>query len=435
MKEGQDIDHFFRDRLKDHELAAPMHLWEQVAGALADDGDVQRNDRKRKRYLLPILLLAMVGCFLAFFFASRPTARSLQSFPVRTMDHQVIPADLPVGTSIPQAASMAPVAALKQQTTGTAVGPEQITALNSETPSRHTTSPPSEISRSGTAASRPEQLPSSTVARPKQVDLLELLEMARPALAFEQPSAELAFQLPPVRTWRTRVDFMASMDYVLRDLEAVDAGFIAYANRRDATEVFRHGTSFSMRFSSVSDRGLAVRSGLHYAAINEQLNLKIGEEERLVAQIKYAENGSIIGTDTTLALVGTYRIVNNRYTELDIPLLLGYEYTGGKVSFSLNGGILVNMLSAQRGEFLSPNTDEAVSFSSADPNAYRAFRNRLGLGFYGSMGAYFQINEQLQFVLEPYFKWRPGSYTVEGYGLEQRYSTAGLFVGLRKAIY
>lgn len=414
-----------------------MHLWEQVAGAVADDGASQRDGRKRKRYLLPVLVLAMLGCSLTFFFGARPTTQSLQSFPVRQAGGKAIPADLPVGTSVPVAAPATPVAALKQQQTArTAAGPRQTTVLNSEAPSRLTASTQPEISESSTATARLEQLASTTAAVPEPGNLrLELLEMDVPSLTFDQPSAELAFQLPPLRTWRTSVDFMASMDYVLRDLEAKDAGFIDYANRRDATEVFRHGTSFSMRFSSVSDRGLAVRSGLHYAAINEQLNLKIGEEERLVAQIKYAENGSIIGTDTTLALVGTYRIVNNRYTELDIPLLLGYEYAGGKVSFSLNGGILVNMLSAQRGEFLSPNTDEAVSFSSADPNAYRAFRNRLGIGFYGSMGAYFQINEQLQFVLEPYFKWRPGSYTVEGYGLEQRYRTAGLFVGLRKEIY
>jgi len=84
---------------------------------------------------------------------------------------------------------------------------------------------------------------------------------------------------------------------------------------------------------------------------------------------------------------------------------------------------------------LSPNTDEAVSFSSSDPTSYRAFRNRLGIGFYGSMGVYFQINDNLQFLLEPYVKWRPGSNTVDGYILDQHYTTTGLFVGIRKEIY
>lgn len=237
------------------------------------------------------------------------------------------------------------------------------------------------------------------------------------------------------KNWNTTIDFMASMDFVLRNLEAKEAAFADYAKNRDETETFRHGTSFGMRLSTVSENGFAVRSGLNYSTINEQLNLKIGEEERLIAKIKYAEDGSIIGTDTSLAVVGTYKIVNNRYSELDIPLLVGYEYAGEKVAFSFNGGVFINMLSAQKGEFLSPNTDESVSFSSADPNSYRAFRNRLGLGFYGSMGVYFQVNDNLQFLLEPYFKMRPGSYTVDGYVLDQRFMTTGLFVGVRKSVY
>jgi len=236
------------------------------------------------------------------------------------------------------------------------------------------------------------------------------------------------------KSWMTTIDLMASMDFVMRQLDAKEAGFEDYARLRKNTETFRHGVSVGMRLSTISETGFAVRSGLNYSAINEQLNFKIKEEEKLTITTKYDIDGSIIGADTSITTVGTYRIVNNRYTELDIPLLIGYEYVGEKVSFSFNGGTFINMLSAQKGEFVSPNSEEPVSFSSSDPNSYRAFKNRVGLGFYGSMGVYFQVKDNMQVLFEPYAKWRPGSYTVDGYVLDQRFFTTGLFVGIRKRI-
>lgn len=431
MKEEQHIDDIFKDQLKDYELDPPMHLWGAIAEA-SSPADSGQQRRKPLAWWWPLLSLAWLLLFLAL-------------WPLGTRQ-----GDVTSTPTLPSAESSAPPSAVIS-------APVEDTRATAALPPANINKKTALVSSSGTAKSGMTALPtkektSTKVTSTTRVDVLaeENITHERPAVSSFRldllhtplpnlPSAlivdSLTFSLPKARSWRTTVDFMASMDFVLRSLEAKDAAYAAYAKRRDDTETFRHGISFGMRLSTVSDNGFAVRSGLNYSTINEQLNLKIGEEERLIAQVKYAEDGSIIGTDTTLAVVGTYRIVNNRYTELDIPLLVGYEYAGKKVSLSFNGGVLINMLSAQRGAFLSPNTDESVSFSSADPTSYRAFRNRLGIGFYGSMGVYFQVNENLQFLLEPYLKWRPGSYTVDGYILDQRYTTTGLFVGMRKEIY
>lgn len=445
MKEGQHIDDIFKDQLKDYELEAPMHLWD----AIADASSAANDDKKRRKYplwwlaLLPVLL----GLALLLWgpYANKPAEEQpLSSFPVALVDTKKEEASNPIRN--PQASAAAdtdsslPVAAGRSLKNTSAGGPPPGESLQ-----KPFISSPREAK--GLIAESPHQeenlnqvesnggLSQEEIPQPASSFRLDLLNIKAASLDYVLNADSLTFSLPKERSWRTTIDIMASMDFALRNLEAKDPAFAAYAKRRNDTETFRHGTSFGMRLSTVSDNGFAVRSGLNYSTINEQLNLKIGEEERLIAQIKYAEDGSIVGTDTTLALVGTYRIVNNRYTELDIPLLVGYEYRGQKVSLSFNSGILINMLSAQRGEFLSPNTDEAVSFSSSDPTSYRAFRNRLGIGFYGSMGVYFQINDNLQFLLEPYVKWRPGSTTVDGYVLDQHYTTTGLFVGIRKEIY
>jgi len=452
VKEGQHIDDIFKDQLKDYELEAPMHLWEAVADASSSAND----DKKRRKYpfwwlaLLPVLLgLALL---LWWPYANKPAEeQQLSNFPVALPDTEK--EEVPTPITSPQASAAAdtdsslPVAEARsvEKSTSAGVPPSGKGLQKSFTPPLEAAkelvanSPRQEENlnqvESNGGLSRERIAETDKVSPTANSFRLDLLNAKAAALKGTPRADSLTFSLPKERSWRTTIDIMASMDFALRNLEAKDPAFAAYAKRRDDTETFRHGTSFGMRLSTVSDNGFAVRSGLNYSTINEQLNLKIGEEERLIAQIKYAEDGSIVGTDTTLALVGTYRIVNNRYTELDIPLLVGYEYRGQKVSLSFNSGILINMLSAQRGEFLSPNTDEAVSFSSSDPTSYRAFRNRLGIGFYGSMGVYFQINDNLQFLLEPYVKWRPGSNTVDGYILDQHYTTTGLFVGIRKEIY
>jgi hypothetical protein len=445
VKEGQHIDDLFKDQLKDYELEAPMHLWNAVAEAVP----VESNTGKRRKGLIwwfALVSLTLLGVLLAWwYFDQEPVDIEVSNFPVALVDVDKTIANLASDnedkritadkTTLLQEVSSSSQEILPPvsipETSAALTAPEAktiIAALLQEEPTR----------------SEAEEEPSPSLPENQMIEAetnsrsnfrLDLLQAKGAELAYVPPADSLTFSLPKERSWRTTIDVMASMDFVLRNLEAKESAYAAYAKRRDDTETFRHGTSVGMRLSTVSDNGFAVRSGLNYSTINEQLNLKIGEEERLIAQIKYAEDGSIIGADTTLATVGLYRIVNNRYTELDIPLLVGYEYSGQKVSLSFNGGIHINMLSAQRGEFLSPNTDESVSFSSSDPNSYRAFRNRLGIGFYGSMGVYFQVNDNLQFLLEPYLKWRPGSYTVDAYVLDQRHTTAGLFVGMRKEIY
>lgn len=444
MKEGQHIDDLFKDQLKDYELEAPMHLWNAVAEVVSTE---PHTGKRRKAFIwwFALLSLALLLALSTWWLLNQePAVVDVSNFPVALVegggavsslasdmdDRLATDANLtPRGEEASPPVILPPVSTPKASAIPAI--PEAKTFI--------TATPQEQASRSeaekGTSIPIAEDQMINAETDSRSNFRLDLLQAKSTALTYAPLADSLTFTLPKEQSWRTTIDVMGSMDFVLRNLEAKESAYAAYAKRRDDTETFRHGTSVGMRLSTVSDNGFAVRSGLNYSTINEQLNLKIGEEERLIAQIKYAEDGSIIGADTTLATVGIYRIVNNRYTELDIPLLVGYEYSGQKVSLSFNGGILINMLSAQRGEFLSPNTDESVSFSSADPNSYRAFRNRLGLGFYGSIGVYFQVNDNLQFLLEPYLKWRPGSYTVDAYVLDQRHTTAGLFVGMRKEIY
>ena len=88
----------------------------------------------------------------------------------------------------------------------------------------------------------------------------------------------------------------------------------------------------------------------------------------------------------------------------------------------------------QNGDFLSPVDNQPVNFSSSNPNAYPAFKDKLDLGWYGSVGIHYKIKPRLQLIVEPHFKLYPKSITQDNYILDQKYLTTGVFFGIRHGI-
>lgn len=442
MKERHPIDDLFRDKLQDYSLEAPMHLWDQVAEAAGPE----RQRRALPWFWIGLGLLIFSAAVWGLVSLNRPMP-NIDAFPIAEKSEIIAEK----GSTEQKSEVVSDQVENTAPAKSTAAFPDEITS-----PVALDVAGAESGSTSSTTAIPSEELPavphaSPTVSQQEKTPepasvTADLNEEKPPVPGFSLLAQKLdLLEVPDMvgklecarfndKVWATAVDVMASMDFAMRQLEARNSDFQGYAKLRDDTETFRHGFSVGMRFSTISVSGFAVRSGLNYSQINEQLNFKIKEEEKLTITTRYDTDGSIIGTDTAVTLVETFRVVNNSYHALDIPLLVGYEIQGDKFSFSVNGGAFINMLAAQRGEFVSPNTNQPVAFTSSDPNAYRAFRNRIGMGLYGSMGFYFQFGEDMQILFEPYAKWRPGSITADGYLLDQRYLTAGLFVGLRKYI-
>ena len=192
--------------------------------------------------------------------------------------------------------------------------------------------------------------------------------------------------------------------------------------------------SGALRLSMVSDKGLAVRTGINYSQINEKFTYFSGSEEIIQYINRYDQDGNVIGTDTLIEVGARHKVTHNQYRMLDIPFLLGYEIGKGRLGVSLNGGAYLNLLFRQKGDFLSPQDLRPVSFDSGNPDAYPAFKQQVGLGWYGSIGFAYRTSANLQIVLEPHFKIFPKSVTRDQYAVTQRYMSTGLFIGLRQQL-
>jgi hypothetical protein len=453
MSQQNPIDDLFRRRLEDHSVAPPMDLWEGIA---------QKRDWKH-RLLVRLrrnrlwIGLAIAGITTALLIAGWAASEQpvIKSFPIPMPAAQ--PASLPVAPAQrPQLASEntvdVPARASRQSNAST---PESTIAFSIPTdgvppgdiPATRAATPPPSLLQT---APLPQEPRSNTTAAPPTAMTEDITpkRMPFPALAtLSDPFATAPAQELDLELWaktecadfidhsvRFSVDILLSPNFALREMEARSLEHVDYARDRENSESPVFAYSASARFSASTRWGLALRTGLTYSQINERFSYLNEQEERIVITNIRDNDGNIIGTDT-LVEVGTRRVeTNNRYRMLDIPLLAGYEFRHQKFGFSVNGGILLNLLFDQKGDMLSPGDRTPVTFTRGQENDIRPFRDRLALGWYGSVGVTYELDKNLDLLVEPFFRIDPQSFTRSDFILSQRYFTTGLSVGLRKML-
>lgn len=421
MSDKHPIDDFFRQQLEDHSYDPPMHLWDQIAK--------QRNVSQPTPTPFPwwgwtLGVLGLIALTLTFLWLGSPTNESVPGSNGRGVERLLKPATAALPSTLP------PPPATTTTTQTAAALPLPLATKRPECIPSPTI--PARVEVLSTAADHdlPPRGP-QTFANRSTNELTPILSRT-PGLALNKQEPGIpCTKFEEKRIWRSTVDFMVSPDLVRREIEAGSPQYRSYAEARNTTEEFRYGVSASVRYSTVAPSGLALRSGLNWSQINERFIYQNDQEERITITTEYGPTGQVIGTDTIIDYYSTRRVANNRYTAIDIPLIIGYEFqTKSPLDFSLNGGTFVNLLFTQEGEFLSPATFEPVPFSSDHP----AYRNRLGLAFFGSIGITYRISPRIDLLVEPHIKWRPQSVTVPDYVIDQRFFTSGIFIGFRKKV-
>lgn len=224
-------------------------------------------------------------------------------------------------------------------------------------------------------------------------------------------------------------DALGGMGYAFKNLENTgDSDSDFYVAARDSTEQswysFGGGIRANMRYES----GLVLRAGISYSQINEIFEVTDGDATRtIITEIRDA-NGNVIGTETTVENGELYKKIHNRLRFVDIPVMLGYEWTKKKLTFSANAGASFNLQFKQKGEFLSDQLDP-VTFTTGAPNQYDYFKTKIGISYIGSIGMTYQLKNNLDLLVEPQIRYMPT--TIGNNNISQRYTDVGLYTGLR----
>lgn len=446
MKAQDPIDGLFRDRFQDFEPEPPMHLWPGVE---------RRLPAAFLSYRRIVVLAAVCGLFAAWLCQdNRASVNRITPMSPR-QEH-------------------APIAAITTPKAGnTAVenlsGPQETAQLHSSQeaampapPDASATSESSAIpakqkpslkkraplaARSGATpaqalAPSPAETPVEGNAKPVIDQEEEAGKERRFAIMDAIGRRQTRFEPSPINDfipgikflgerWYAGLDLSVSRDWMDRSLFAKNPEEERYAEARNASEAFRNANTVSLRLSLISASGISLRGGIQVAQFSETFSYT--EEEKQIRLIPRLDaGGNLIGTDTITESVAVNRRQINRFHTVDIPLTLGYEFSAGKANIGLHGGPILNMAFYQEGKFLAEDGKNIIDFSSSNPDAYPAFRNRMGLGFYGSVNISHPITPSLYLFAEPYVRVFPESFTTRDYPLDQRYRTSGIFIGVRK---
>lgn len=445
MSKSHPIDELFHDKLKGYEMSPPMHLWDAI--------DEKRRPKGGfwwlKYGLLLVLGLLLLGAVGFYLLQSGPQPEQrVHHFPIPLADTEDKGGESKLGAEKDLAEKKAAqrsdrdLAQSKKTTifdthkTGKTTRNDVSTNILTSTPPP--LSPQRETQGLTKADVAPEKEQLSAIAPAKermagareQWSAISSLPGAEPALF---PATSLKDQNP---TWPV---FSSNGNGVSYFLEAFGSPGFASQNLTPASENYAFLTDevqaaqqnqtavvFGIRLAAVNRKGWSLRTGVHYTQIKESFRFENHFPE---IELIYDPGGGEVREDTIYVPSG--RILNNNkeYTILDLPLILGYQKRHQRWTFSAQAGPILNLSFQQKGTLINPNRQ---LISTQSPEGQSAYRRRLGLNWYGSLGVHYEIQPGVHLMLEPYLRWQNRSFTEESFPIQQKYLTGGVSLGVRK---
>ena len=210
-----------------------------------------------------------------------------------------------------------------------------------------------------------------------------------------------------------------------------------YLQKRKASTKFASAFSAGVRYTKVFNNGTSVRAGVNYTQVNEKFVYFNPNEIKnitvITTRVVIRAPGDTIYISDTLQYQQTgtrIKTTYNRYRNIDIPIVIGYELGNGKIHANINAGVIINVYSWYKGDVLD-TLYQPVSITTGKGNSAYQFKNNIGVGFLGSISVYYKITEKLHLVVEPYFRYNLSPMSKENLNLQQKYHIAGLHAGLR----
>ncbi len=208
---------------------------------------------------------------------------------------------------------------------------------------------------------------------------------------------------------------------------------------RDTSESRWYSHSAGIRINYYFKGGLHLKTGINATRISERFDYKQDEGRTTlhstIIDTIYYPNDSVryVYSDDEVLQVGERVVVTHvKHRFIDIPILLGYELElPNRFSFSLTGGVLVNLLYLKKGNMVGPTTNQPTPYSPNNGQNSEFFTRRAGLSAYGSFITYYKWRSNMHFMLEPSVRHYIKPLTKSSYELEQRYFSASLKLGMR----
>jgi hypothetical protein len=232
------------------------------------------------------------------------------------------------------------------------------------------------------------------------------------------------------------IEAYASPDIAVKSIQNISAT-PQYMQRKDSSESMQVGYSAGFRIVKPFDDHFLLKAGLQYAQVNEKFVYRSENEIKTttvvtVRQIIRGPGDTVLVRDTSVLQQIGYRnkTVHNRYSSIDLPLTVGYQFGTDDDDFrvGVNAGVVINLSSWYQGVILDSSLTAVPVNKSSNSMIYKS---NIGLGLYGSISLMKRLNENTHLFFEPYFRYNLSSMTNAQASYNQKFSIGGLAIGLR----
>jgi len=244
------------------------------------------------------------------------------------------------------------------------------------------------------------------------IDLLDLSGVS--------PQAKPRIECPTLKVSRSLQPFYEltlSPGFPMRSLED-SADNDAYLETRKATEKPTTTLSIDAVFG-VEIKDFEIKTGVSISQIHEVFDYIDQTSTRTVIDTLFDPNtGEVIDISIVREYGTRVKKTNNRYTFIDIPLIVGYRFRPRKDhSLWIRAGGYLNLLFAQRGSILSAS-DDLIDLKEEGSTI---FKKTAGLQATASVGYEIDFSDKNSLGLQMSYRHPLSQLTLDSYPIRQQY--------------
>ncbi len=283
--------------------------------------------------------------------------------------------------------------------------------------------------KSGFASNISEEFPG--FSNPELIPVKHLLSYRLPLISSFQPNTKITL---PQRYWRNSDDCMDMVEkpfkrqYIevlsgpvkaKRLFYTVDSNYQNNVALRNQSEKVESAYYIGMRYVWNINRDIAVKTGLTLTQINESMTYQDG------FNISHSINQN--GDTVEITKTPRYRVRDNRYSFLDIPVMLSYTWRKDRFFFDFNSGLNLNLYAHQTGSFFDLK-EKVSTFEESETYPFRRFAG-LSLLMSGTVGYYLGFNTSI--FVEPGVRYFTNTLSKKDYPVKQKYVNYRMNIGVR----
>lgn len=221
----------------------------------------------------------------------------------------------------------------------------------------------------------------------------------------------------------------------------LDVEVNSYLNKRRSAETPMWHVGFGVRLSTQWTSGISLRGGLQIAQSQIRVDYRDETERQTTVNVSIDtlvdDNGNTTVVWDTISIIETGvedRQFHNTFTQIDIPLTVGYTFFGPRYDVEVNAGVMFNVLFQRSGRVFGPEEDQFYELGrTGAPPGTQPYSSDLGVSVITSVALNYRLSPQFSVFVEPQLRYFLDPVSPGGYALQENWFMGSLMLGGRYA--